>query len=147
MKPLHSSNNININALSTSSNDMAEIYKQILQQCIHDKDLSAFYPPTDPRLDSAASRAAAHIENICTRWEIPLQDGRVLAKLALFDILLYIDNSGSMRMHPRDHRIEDLRYVVKMVVDVVKVLDGDGFDVRFMNGMRIFSPTHRISES
>jgi len=116
-----------------------QVYKQLLQQTIREKQLQAFYPPTDSQLDQAAAVAAAHIDHVCEEWGILIEVGRDLAKLALFDIVLYIDNSGSMACNENGKRIEELRMVVSYVISVVRLFDADGFAIRFMNGMINFS--------
>ncbi len=47
-------------------------------------------PLNDPRMDRIASQAPAKVEQLCRQWGIPLEVGRDLVKLALFDIILYI---------------------------------------------------------
>ncbi|KAL2048215.1 hypothetical protein N7G274_000126 [Stereocaulon virgatum] len=110
------------------------IYKQLLQSTIQEKQLQHFYPSSDSRLDQAARVAATHIAQVCARWRLPLEMGQDLAKLALFDVVLYIDNSGSMQFEEQGERINDLRQVLTHVVDVVRLFDADGFTIRFMNG-------------
>lgn len=47
-------------------------------------------PPNDPRLDRIAARGAAQVNELCRRWKVPLEVGRDVVKLALFDIIIYI---------------------------------------------------------
>lgn len=123
-----------ISILPSQAMRSASMYKSKFQDCIQEKNLHAFYAHDDPRLDAAAEVAAAHIDQVCAVWKIPVEKGQVLAKLALFDVVLYIDNSGSMRQYEDDGRIEELRSVVALVVDIVRLFDSDGFGVRYMNG-------------
>ena len=51
--------------------------------------------PNDPRLDRYATVAASKIEQLCSRWNIGMEVGQDLVKLALFDIVLYIGTSSS----------------------------------------------------
>ena len=44
----------------------------------------------DPRLDKYAALAPAKVQQYCNRYKIPIEVGRDLVKLALFDIILYI---------------------------------------------------------
>ena len=44
----------------------------------------------DPRLDRYAAVAPAKVQQYCNRFHIPIEVGRDLVKLALFDIVLYI---------------------------------------------------------
>lgn len=109
------------------------MYKQILQSTIQAKDLQAFFPPNDSRLDQAAAVAADHIDQVCIDWLLPKEMGQDLTKLALFDVVIYIDNSGSMLFAKDGQRIRDLRTVLKYVVGIVKLFDSDGLSIRFMN--------------
>lgn len=122
------------------------MYKETLQHCIQQKNLQAFYPPNDPRLDEAADIAASHIREVCARWNIPEKQGLVLAKLALFDVVLYIDNSASMSFEEGGRRIKELKKVADCVVDIVRLFDSDGFDVRFMNGTCVSSSLSCVSK-
>lgn len=108
-------------------------YKQILQRTIQEKQLQSFFPPTDSRLDQAAAVAAANIDQVCINWRFAKEIGQDLAKLALFDVVLYIDNSGSMEFDEGGKRIEELRLVLKYVISIVKLFDSDGLAIRFMN--------------
>ena len=48
------------------------------------------YPPGDPRLDNYARRAPAQVDELCARWHVPREIAQDVAKLALFDIILYL---------------------------------------------------------
>ncbi len=52
-------------------------------------------PLNDPRLDRYAALAPAKVDQMCSQWQIPMEVGRDLVKLALFDIILYIGKCGS----------------------------------------------------
>ena len=110
------------------------LYKQLLQSTIQEKQLQFFYPSSDPRLDQAATVAATHMDEVSARWRLPREVCQDLAKLALFDIILYIDNSASMQLEEDGGRINDLRQVLFHVVEIVRLFDADGFSLRFMNG-------------
>ena len=51
-------------------------------------------PINDSRLDRYAAQAPAKVEQLCRQWRIPLEVGRDLVKLALFDVILYIGKTG-----------------------------------------------------
>ena len=110
-----------------------EVYKNILRQTIVENGLQAFYPK-ESSLERAAALAVKHIDAMCYRWGITPKDGCALVKLALYDVVLYIDNSGSMKFEEGGARINDLKFALERIVDVVRIFDSDGFDVRFMNG-------------
>jgi hypothetical protein len=66
------------------------LYKNMFQSVISEKGLQSFYPPNDPRLDQYAAKASGQVDQLCVRWQVPLEVGQDIAKLALFDIILYI---------------------------------------------------------
>ena len=53
-------------------------------------------PLNDPSLDRYAALAPAKVDQMCNQWQIPMEVGRDLVKLALFDIILYIGKCGSL---------------------------------------------------
>ncbi|KAL8710001.1 MAG: hypothetical protein Q9220_005272 [cf. Caloplaca sp. 1 TL-2023] len=108
-------------------------YKQLLQTTIQQKSLHNMIPPNDPRLDRYAQRAAGQVDQLCRKWDIPLEIGQDLVKLALFDVILYIDNSGSMLMDEDGERITDLKLIINRVVNAAVLFDDDGISIRFMN--------------
>ncbi|MCJ1424473.1 hypothetical protein MMC29_002361 [Sticta canariensis] len=117
-----------------------EGYKQLLRATIQEKRLSKMIQPNDPRLDRYASVAAAQIDQLCARWQIQKEVAQDLVKLALFDIFLYIDNSGSMDFYKSDGRIDDLKIVLSRTVSVATMFDEDGISVRFMNEVPRINP-------
>lgn len=56
-----------------------------------------------------------------------------LATLALYDIIIYCDDSGSMAFEEGGERIQDLKLMVGRVADVATLFDSDGILIRFMN--------------
>lgn len=68
-------------------------FRSLLQQQIREKRLEAFYPPNSPAVDQLAQKAAAQIGGLCQRWRIPTEVGNDLAKLGLYDIIIYIGKS------------------------------------------------------
>ncbi|QDS77455.1 hypothetical protein FKW77_006918 [Venturia effusa] len=108
-------------------------FKQALQQCIQEKQLQNFYPPNSPALDQLAQKAAQAIGPLCQRWNIQPEIGNDLVKLGLYDIVIYIDDSGSMQFEENGERIKDLRLILERVASVATIFDDDGISLRFMN--------------
>jgi uncharacterized protein YegL len=54
-------------------------------------------------------------------------------KLGLYDIVIYIDDSGSMQFEEGGERIKDLRLILERVASVATIFDEDGISLRFMN--------------
>ena len=121
-------------SFSQASGTNPQQIKPLLQQTIADKRLQHFYPPNDPKLDQIAARAASKVDQLCGKWHIPPTVGQDVAKLALYDIVLYIDNSGSILFDEGGKRKRDLHATLHEVLGVALLFDDDGIDIRFMNG-------------
>ena len=91
------------------------------------------YPPNSPAIEQIASRASAQIDKICQAWRVHREIGQDIVKLALYDIILYIDDSGSMAFEENGERIDDLKMILQRVAFAASLFDDDGIQVRFMN--------------
>lgn len=58
-------------------------------------------------------------------------------KLALFDVVLFVDDSGSIEFEERGVRKEQLKQVLGIVATAASTFDQDGISVRFMNSMEV----------
>ncbi|GAA5962937.1 hypothetical protein JCM21900_005349 [Sporobolomyces salmonicolor] len=106
----------------------------LLKSTVVDQNIQAFYP--DPRqLEPLAHRIAASgaLQRVAQEWRMPLEIAMDLAKLALFDVVLYCDDSGSMAFEEGGSRIDDLKLIVSRVAYAASLFDDDGIEVRFMN--------------
>ncbi len=56
-----------------------------------------------------------------------------IVKLALYDVILYIDDSGSMAFEENGERIDDLKLILARVAFATSLFDEDGIQIRFMN--------------
>lgn len=66
----------------------------------------------DPRqVEVLAQRivASGALQQLSTGWNIPPQLVYDLSKIALFDVVFLLDDSGSMRFAQNGERIEDLK--------------------------------------
>lgn len=54
-------------------------------------------------------------------------------RLALYDVILLIDDSGSMSFEEGGSRIDDLKLILKRVAYATSLFDDDGVQVRFLN--------------
>jgi hypothetical protein len=95
--------------------------------------LSRLYPA--PRLEQVAQAAArADYASIAAKWRLPsLELALDLASLALYDVVLLCDDSGSMAMAEGGSRIDDLKFVVSQAAEIATRFDDDGIAVRFLN--------------
>ncbi|MCJ1321350.1 hypothetical protein MMC15_006694 [Xylographa vitiligo] len=108
-------------------------YKQLLQSCIQENHLQTLYPPNDPRLDMYASKATTQVEQLCQKWRVPREVGQDVVKLALYDLIIFVDNSGSMEFEDGGERKKDLQLILARVAYAASLFDDDGIQVRFMN--------------
>lgn len=108
-------------------------YKTMLQQTIQEKGLQSFYPPGTPQLEQIAQIAAQKVSSLCAEWRVNREIGQDIVKLALYDIILYIDDSGSMQFEENGERIDDLKLILSRVAFAAALFDDDGIQVRFMN--------------
>lgn len=112
---------------------MAAAYKQVLLSTIQEKSLQNMYPPNSPALDQTVARITNQVDQFCATWRVPKEVGQDIIKLSLFDIILYIDDSGSMQFEENGERIKDLRLILSRVAYAASLFDDDGIQVRFMN--------------
>jgi hypothetical protein len=56
-----------------------------------------------------------------------------LAALALYDIVIYADDSTSMKYCDNGERLEDLKVIVSKVAEVATLFDDDGISICYMN--------------
>ncbi|KAL8715295.1 MAG: hypothetical protein Q9225_006439 [Loekoesia sp. 1 TL-2023] len=116
-----------------ASRQQIEAYKQLLQMTIQQKSLQNMIQPNNPSLEKYAQRASTQIDQLCARMKVPREVGQDLVKLALFDIVLYIDNSGSMVFEENGQRVEELKNIIRSTVYAATLFDDDGISIRFMN--------------
>lgn len=101
--------------------------------CIQEKGLQPFYPPNSPQLDQIASRASSQVQQLAAQWRVNPEIAQDIVKLALYDIILYVDDSGSMAFEENGERIDDLKLIINRVAFAAGLFDDDGIQVRFMN--------------
>ena len=103
----------------------------LLQKAVQENSLQAFYPPQS--LGPIANRVAPQIQSISSNWHIPFEIAVDLVRLALYDIVVFVDDSGSMAFEENGERIEDLKLVLTRAAFIAAIMDDDGLSVRFMN--------------
>jgi hypothetical protein len=105
----------------------------MLQQCVQDQNLQAFYPPGSLDMIAAKVASSGALDKIANEWRMPKELAADLVKLSLFDVILYIDDSGSMAFEQGGERIDDLKLIMSRVAYATSLFDQDGIQVRFMN--------------
>jgi hypothetical protein len=94
------------------------------------------YPPNSAQLERVAAAAPGKVNQLCQDWRVMPEIGQDIVKLSLFDIVLYIDDSGSMQFEENGERIKDLKLILEKVSYAASLFDDDGVEVRFMNSDR-----------
>ncbi len=95
--------------------------------------MQAFYPPNNPVLDQIAQRASQQIDRIAADWKVPREIASDVIRLALYDVVLLIDDSGSMAFEENGSRIDDLKLILSRVSYAASLFDDDGVQIRFLN--------------
>ncbi|KAI8590354.1 hypothetical protein BDZ88DRAFT_415012 [Geranomyces variabilis] len=96
--------------------------------------LENFYPPQ--AIGQIADRISKTVDfnSIAMQWKLQTAElAYDLASLALYDIVIYADDSGSMAAMENGERIDDLNLIVSKVAEIASLFDHDGISVRFMN--------------
>ncbi|GAA5876976.1 hypothetical protein JCM8547_001956 [Rhodosporidiobolus lusitaniae] len=109
---------------------------RILEEGVHDQNLSHFYPPGS--LQPVAQRIAqtGALSQIAQMWRLPLEIAMDLARLALFDTVIHCDDSGSMSFEENGSRIEELKSIVGKIATAAGLFDADGIQIRWMNSKK-----------
>ncbi|KAJ3213731.1 hypothetical protein HDU67_002529 [Dinochytrium kinnereticum] len=104
-----------------------------LTRIIRQNRLDRFYP-TELSLSPILSRLS-HIDfgKLSRNWRLPIDKALSLVALSLYDIIIFCDDSGSMKEVEAGSRIEDLKVILERVADIAAVFAEDGVAVRFIN--------------
>lgn len=65
-------------------------YKRQLEEAVRQKRLERFFPPGSANIDQVASAAERCIPRICQEWRLQPEIGRDLARLGLYDIVIFV---------------------------------------------------------
>ncbi|KAL4887114.1 hypothetical protein BJY04DRAFT_47753 [Aspergillus karnatakaensis] len=112
-----------------------DAYRQLLISTIQEKNLQHFYPPDKlDRLVQGLSRdGPAKVNRIVNEFSLPIEIAMDVIKLSLYDIVLYVDDSGSIEFEEKGVRKEQLKQIIGIVATVASTFDEDGISLRFMN--------------
>ena len=111
-------------------------YQRELEKAVQEKQLQAFYGPGTPGahcLPQIAQRAAQQVDRLCQAWRIQKEIANDIVRLALYDVVIYVDDSGSMSFEENGERIKDLQLILQRAAFAATLFDEDGVDLRFMN--------------
>ncbi|GFZ45456.1 hypothetical protein JCM24511_03182 [Saitozyma sp. JCM 24511] len=104
----------------------ARYISTLLAQCVQDQHLQAFYPPQS--LDQVAQRvySSGALQQLSQAWRLPTELAADLVKISLFDVVVLVDDSGSMAFEQGGERIEDLKMILGKIAFACTLFDQDG---------------------
>jgi len=103
-----------------------------LQKNINENGLHNFYP--SHKINHIFQRAKSIDYNLlANKFNISREIVYDLCALALYDIVILVDDSGSMNM---DDRRDDLEIIASRIAYVASLFDDDGIDIRFLNNRK-----------
>lgn len=105
----------------------------ILRQGVQDQKIHAFWPQGSLEPIAQKISQTGTLAQLANEWRLPAEVAMDLVRLALFDTVLYLDDSGSMSFEEGGSRIDDLKLIVSRVSQAASLFDDDGIEVRFMN--------------
>ncbi|KAJ5772950.1 Transcription factor RfeF [Penicillium paradoxum] len=94
-----------------------------------------FLPPErlDRLVQTLAAEAPGKLNKLIGEWAVPMEVATDVMKLALYDVILYVDDSGSIEFEEKGLRKDQLRQILGIVATAASTFDQDGISVRFMN--------------
>ncbi|EED14973.1 transcription factor RfeF, putative [Talaromyces stipitatus ATCC 10500] len=109
-------------------------YRNLLIATIQERQLQPFYPPDKLEhvvrgLESAPDR----IQQLMREWNVGQEVAMDVVKLALFDTVIYVDDSGSIQFEEDGSRLTQLRQILGLIATAASKFDSDGVTIRFMN--------------
>lgn len=114
-------------------------YRSLLISTIQEKNLQSFYPPErlDRLVQTLAAEAPGKLNRLIHEWAVPMEVATDVMKLSLFDVILYVDDSGSIEFEEKGLRKDQLRQILGIVATAASTFDQDGISVRFMNSSEV----------
>ncbi|KAI5848917.1 hypothetical protein BZA05DRAFT_403135 [Tricharina praecox] len=107
-----------------------EILFSILKETTTENNLGNFYDDNRLRQLAAQLGRTDPVTTICGRWDIPLEISFDLVKLALYDIVFLVDDSGSIEFSKLQGELKSL---LRSAAFASSLFDQDGFSVKFLN--------------
>lgn len=106
----------------------------ILEHCVAVNSLSAFYPPHRiAELAKQLQPIGPRVFELGVKWQLPAETVKSLYQLALYDVVVLADDSGSMRHDENGVRIAQLKNNLAFIAETCTLFDTDGISIRFLN--------------
>ncbi|KAI8808120.1 hypothetical protein BJ742DRAFT_291269 [Cladochytrium replicatum] len=121
---------------TTSRPQLHSLIKDRINTIAQVNNLAAFYSPQS--LSALGDWICQNVDfdQVAARWNMQVELALDLACLALYDIVIYADDSGSMVFEEAGSRIDDLKMIAAKVSEIATMFDTDGISVRFMKEQR-----------
>lgn len=137
-----------------SINTTTKYYTQVknrIDQTIQAKNLHNYYPQNSNKYLQILDRVSKQdFQAIAQKRGIPIELAFDLASLALYDIIIFLDDSSSMLVdenwNPSTEKIEDVNLIFNRIVDVCSKFDDDGIEFRTFNSSKEFQPFHNEND-
>jgi hypothetical protein len=102
---------------------------------IQENNIGSFYPRErlDRLVQTLAAEAPFKLEKIMREWSVPMEVATDLMKLSLFDVVLYVDDSGSIEFEENGMRKDQLKQILGIVATAASTFDQNGISIFFMN--------------
>ncbi|EKV13163.1 Transcription factor RfeF, putative [Penicillium digitatum PHI26] len=126
-------------AVSPATQQQVAAYRSLLISTIQENNLQSFYPPErlDRLVQTLAIEAPCKLNKLIQEWAVPMEVASDVMKLALFDVILYVDDSGSIEFEEKGLRKDQLRQILGIVATAASTFDQDGISIRFMNSSEV----------
>jgi hypothetical protein len=110
----------------------AAFVKEFISKMISTNKLEKFYD------ENSIKRVLEKINAVdfaalADQWKIPVEIAFELSTLALYDIAVFADDSGSMRFEDNGARIGELARILARIAQITTLFDDDGILIRFFN--------------
>ncbi|CDR48632.1 RHTO0S19e01178g1_1 [Rhodotorula toruloides] len=109
---------------------------RVLEDGVKDQNISHFYPPGSLKPIAERIVRTGALTQIAQSWHLPYELAMDLARLALFDVALLLDDSASMQFFENGVRIDELRMMVGNIATAAGLFDSDGIEVRWLNSKK-----------
>lgn len=112
-----------------------EQVRALLMKTVHDQNLQGFLPPQGPmNVDMIARQIVdtGAVQIIADTWKLPPHVAIDLCQIALFNVVILVDDSSSMHAE-NGERINDVSAIVSKVAGACSLFDDDGIEIRFLN--------------
>jgi hypothetical protein len=129
--------------LDTSPGPFYQPLKNRIDATIVNKNLHTFFPSNSPQYNNVLNRLS-HIDfsAIASKRSLPLELSFDLASLGLFDIVVFIDDSGSINFDenwkPSTEKIDDINLILARITDIGGQFDDNGISICYFNNEKTF---------